>query len=66
MPDDAAVRFFRITVLGASDSGKTSLINAFVNCSFMSRYVRTETARESPGDRSNARLKSPLGIYHDG
>jgi len=45
MPDDSAVRFFRITVLGASDSGKTSLINAFVNCSFMSRYVRTETAR---------------------
>eukprot|EP00913_Durusdinium_trenchii_P035012 g32752.t1 len=40
-----AVRFFRISVLGASSSGKTSLINAFVNCSFMSRYVRTETAR---------------------
>ncbi|CAK9012288.1 unnamed protein product [Durusdinium trenchii] len=45
MPDDSAVRFFRISVLGASSSGKTSLINAFVNCSFMSRYVRTETAR---------------------
>jgi len=42
--EDSTVRFFRITVLGSSASGKTSLINSFVNRNFPARYVRTEKA----------------------
>lgn len=34
--------FVRVTVLGASYSGKTALVNAFVNNSIPSRYVATE------------------------
>mmetsp|Transcript_53188 Transcript_53188/g.116455 ORF Transcript_53188/g.116455 Transcript_53188/m.116455 type:complete len:364 (-) Transcript_53188:69-1160(-) len=33
---------FRITVLGASNSGKTSLVNSFVNAICPQRYVRTD------------------------
>lgn len=34
--------FMRITVIGASESGKTSLINSFVNGVHPTRYVRTD------------------------
>jgi len=38
------VPFMRITVIGASDSGKTALINTWVNGNCPLRYTRTEKA----------------------
>lgn len=42
--DEIKMRFLRITLLGASNSGKTALINCYVNSNCPHRYYRTEKA----------------------
>eukprot|EP00416_Gambierdiscus_australes_P023326 CAMPEP_0171077810 /NCGR_PEP_ID=MMETSP0766_2-20121228/14270_1 /TAXON_ID=439317 /ORGANISM="Gambierdiscus australes, Strain CAWD 149" /LENGTH=370 /DNA_ID=CAMNT_0011534897 /DNA_START=1 /DNA_END=1113 /DNA_ORIENTATION=+ len=42
--EELKMRFFRITLLGASGCGKTALINSYVNNHFPVRHVRTEKA----------------------
>lgn len=44
MDNVSQLRFFRITCLGASESGKTSLVNAFVNGCFPTGHQTTEHA----------------------
>lgn len=43
-PYATQVRLFRITVLGASRCGKTSLVTSFVNSIFATRHTPTESA----------------------
>uniref|UniRef100_A0A7S1WMI4 Uncharacterized protein n=1 Tax=Alexandrium catenella TaxID=2925 RepID=A0A7S1WMI4_ALECA len=42
--EEIKMRFLRITLLGASNSGKTALINCYVNSHCPLRYYRTEKA----------------------
>eukprot|EP00406_Dinophysis_acuminata_P069298 CAMPEP_0179274928 /NCGR_PEP_ID=MMETSP0797-20121207/33794_1 /TAXON_ID=47934 /ORGANISM="Dinophysis acuminata, Strain DAEP01" /LENGTH=350 /DNA_ID=CAMNT_0020983427 /DNA_START=52 /DNA_END=1101 /DNA_ORIENTATION=- len=42
--EEKGLAFFRITLIGASNSGKTALVNAFVNGMCPQRYVRTDQA----------------------
>ncbi|CAE8605898.1 unnamed protein product [Polarella glacialis] len=44
MDETQRLRFFRITVLGKSNCGKTCLVNSWVSRSFPERYIRTEKA----------------------
>lgn len=44
MDDSNSLRFFRITVLGSTACGKSSLVNSYVNRNCPARYTTTEKA----------------------